>query len=46
MHASSVAGGRTSEGFQVGNTVQVFGGSVSNLFQQANSLVAPSCVCF
>lgn len=47
MHASSVADGRTSKGFQIGNTCAGFGGSVSKLlFQQANSLTARSWVCF
>lgn len=29
------------EGFRIGNTVQVLGGSVSELFQRDNSLPAP-----
>lgn len=32
---------KNKEGFRIGNTVQVLGGSVSELFQQDNSLPAP-----
>lgn len=32
---------KNKEGFRIGNTVQVPGGSVSELFQQDNSLPAP-----